>query len=62
MTKRQLIEQIQQLNQSVETNFLTQFDEEALKQYLTQLQSAAENRITIANWVRRQPSKLRLVS
>jgi hypothetical protein len=61
MSKRQLIEEIRQLNTSVEAKFLTQFEEDALKQYLEHLKSAVNRRVRIAGWVRNQP-KLRMVS
>jgi hypothetical protein len=61
MTKRQLIDDIRQFNVSVQPQFLSQFDEAALKQYLEHLRSAAMKHVRIAGWVRKQP-KLRLVS
>jgi len=60
MTKRQLIDDIRQFNVSVQPQFLAQFDETALKQYLEHLQSASQKHVRIAGWVRKQP-KLRLV-
>ena len=41
MNKRQLIDEIRQFNTSVRAQFLSQFDEGALRQYLSNLQSAA---------------------
>jgi hypothetical protein len=61
MTKRQLIDEIRQYNITATTTFLAQFDEAALKQYLGHLQEAANKRIKLYSWVKRQP-KLRLVS
>lgn len=61
MNKRQLIDEIRRFNTTVQPQFLAQFDEAALKQYLEHLQSAFGKRVRIAGWVRRQP-KLRLVS
>lgn len=61
MTKRQLIDDIRQYNTSVQPQFLTQFDEAALAQYLEHLQAAARKQIRIGGWVRRQP-KFRMVS
>ena len=61
MSKRQLIDDIRRFNISVQPQFLAQFDETALKQYLEHLQSAAMKHVRIGGWVRRQP-KLRLVS
>jgi hypothetical protein len=61
MSKRQLIDEIRQYNTSVQPQFLAQFDEPALKQYLEHLESASRKHLRIAGWVRKQP-KLRLVS
>jgi hypothetical protein len=61
MSKRQLIDEIRQYNTSVQPQFLAQFDEPALKQYLEHLESAQRKHVRIAGWVRKQP-KLRLVS
>jgi hypothetical protein len=60
MNKRQLIDDIRQFNITVDPQFLSQFDETALKQYLEHLQGARQKHLRIAGWVRRQP-KLRLV-
>ena len=61
MNKRQLIDEIRRFNTTAQTEFLAQFDEAALKQYLEHLEGAFRKRIHIASWVRRQP-KLRMVS
>lgn len=61
MTKRQLIDEIRNYNITATPSFLSQFDEDALKQYLDHLREAANKRIKIYSWVKRQP-KLRLVS
>jgi hypothetical protein len=61
MNKRQLIDNIRQINTSVRPEFLAQFDEPALEQYLDHLTEAQQKRLQIPSWVRRQP-KLRLVS
>lgn len=61
MQKRQLIEDIQKINPSAHEQFLAQFDENALSQYLEQLQSAREHRVHIAGWVR-QRRKVRMAS
>lgn len=61
MSKRQLIDDIRRFNITVEPEFLAQFDDEALKQYLDHLEGAFRKRIHIASWVRRQP-KLKMVS
>jgi hypothetical protein len=60
MSKRQLIDDIRRYNTTVEPQFLAQFDEPALKQYLEHLEDAARKRIQIASWVRRRP-KLKMV-
>ena len=60
MNKRQLIDDIRRFNVSVQPQFLAQFDEPALKQYLEHLQAASLKHVRIAGWVRKQP-KLRLV-
>ncbi|HYO10541.1 MAG TPA: hypothetical protein VER17_16350 [Tepidisphaeraceae bacterium] len=60
MNKRQLIDEIRQFNTSVRPQFLTQFDEAALRQYLENLQSAARKHAKDPLWVRQQP-KLRMV-
>ncbi|HEY7088562.1 MAG TPA: hypothetical protein VH518_10765 [Tepidisphaeraceae bacterium] len=61
MSKRQLIDEIRQINVTAQPQFLAQFDDAALKQYLDHLKAAQEKTIRIAGWVRRQP-KLRMVS
>ena len=61
MNKRQLIDEIRQFNTSVRPQFLSQFDEEALQQYLNSLQSAQRKHVRMPVWIRHQP-KLRMVS
>ena len=63
MNKRQLIDEIRQFNTSVRPQFLAQFDEEALAQYLDSLQKAQQKSINVRmpTWIRNQP-KLRMVS
>lgn len=61
MSKRQLIDDIRRYNITVQPQFLAQFDETALKQYLDHLESASRKHLRIDGWVRKQP-KLRLVS
>jgi hypothetical protein len=61
MSKRQLIDEIRRFNTNVPPQFLAQFDEIALKQYLDHLEGAKKKHTRIAGWVRRSP-KLRLVS
>jgi hypothetical protein len=63
MNKRQLIDGIRQLNQTAQPEFLLQFDEESLDQYLKHLQNAQEKRLKIEGWVKSIPKpKFRLVS
>jgi len=61
MTKRQLIDDIRRYNTTVEPQFLAQFDEAALRQYLEHLEGAFRKRIHIAAWVRKRP-KLQMVN
>ena len=61
MSKRQLIDDIRRFNVSVQPQFLAQFDESALRQYLSHLDSAHKKHIRIAGWVKRAP-KVRMVS
>jgi hypothetical protein len=61
MNKRQLIETIRRYNTTVATDFLNQFDDSALQQYLEHLESANKRNTRIASWVRKTP-RLRLVS
>jgi DNA-binding TFAR19-related protein (PDSD5 family) len=61
MNKRQLIEQIQVLNTTATEQFLSQFDESDLQQYLQHLQDAQKREKRIATFARK-PSKLRMVS
>jgi hypothetical protein len=64
MTKRQLIDEIRQINTTVQPQFLAQFDDAALSQYLSHLKAAQERHIRIAGWVRqrREVQKLKMVS
>ena len=62
MNKRQLIDEIRQFNTSVAPKFLSQFDEGALRQYLTSLENAARKHTRKPQWVRQQQqSTLRMV-
>jgi hypothetical protein len=61
MSKRQLIDEIRTINNTAQPQFLAQFDEAALQQYLEHLRSAQSKRLRIGGWVRKQP-KLRMVS
>jgi hypothetical protein len=61
MNKRQLIDDIRRLNTSVQPQFLIQFDEEALKQYLDHLEGAQRKHLRVVGWSK-PAQKLRLVS
>ena len=60
MDKRQLIEEIRRFNTTAQEQFLAQFDDAALQQYLDHLKAAQEQQLRIDGWVRRP--KLRMVS
>jgi hypothetical protein len=60
-TKRQLIDDIRQYNSTAQPQFLAQFDEEALKQYLEHLEHARQKHLRQAAYAPRGP-KLRMVS
>ena len=61
MTKRQLIDDIRQYNTTAQPQFLAQFDEASLKQYLEHLEQARRKHLRHENWVPKGP-KLRMVS
>ena len=61
MNKRQLIEEISKYNTTVAIEFLLQFDDSALQQYLEHLEGAKKRNMRIASYVRKTP-RLRLVS
>ncbi len=61
MNKRQLIDDIRRFNTTAEPQFLAQFDEAALQQYLNHLEGARKKHVRVAQWARRNV-KLRLVS
>ena len=61
MDKRQLIDEIREFNPTAQSQFLQQFDEGALKEYLKHLRAAEEKRVHIHGWVR-QRDGLRKVS
>lgn len=61
MNKRQLIDDIRRFNTTAEPQFLAQFDEAALQQYLNHLEGARKKHVRVAGWARRNV-KLRLVS
>lgn len=63
MTKRQLIDDIRKINTTAQTQFLAQFDDDALKQYLEHLVGAQRKHLRIGGWVRRSAAaKMRMVS
>jgi hypothetical protein len=65
MTKRQLIDEIRQYNTSVQPQFLAQFGEPALKEYLEHLQDAVSKQLRIGGRIRQQAPaqpKFKLVS
>jgi hypothetical protein len=61
MNKRQLIDDIRRHNTTAQPQFLAQFDEEALKQYLEHLEQARLKHVRNAAFAPRAP-KLRMVS
>jgi hypothetical protein len=61
MNKRQLIDEIRRHNSTAAPQFLLQFDEMALKQYLEHLEGAQRKHLRVVGWSKRQP-KMRLVS
>jgi len=61
MNKRQLIDEIRRYNTTVPLQFLSQFDDSALQQYLDHLEGASKKQTRIASWTRK-PTKLRMVS
>ena len=62
MTKRQLIDLIRQYNVTAQPNFLDQFDEDALVQYLEHLEDARNKRLRFAGLPPVAPTKFRMVS
>lgn len=61
MNKRQLIDDIRRFNTTVPGQYLAQFDEDALSQYLEHLEFARKKHLREGAWKRREPT-LRLVS
>ena len=59
--KRQLIDEIRRHNTTAQPQFLAQFDEAALKQYLDHLEQARQKHLRNAAFVPKVP-KLRMVS
>jgi hypothetical protein len=62
MTKRQLIDEIRRINTSASPEFLCQFDDASLRQYLEHLQAAQRKHAVLSHWVRQPQQKLRMVS
>ena len=64
MNKRQLIDDIRRYNSTAQPEFLSQFDEDALRQYLDHLEDARQKHVRAAAsvWVRKTSPKLRMVS
>ena len=64
MDKRQLIEDIRQINDTALPEFLAQFDDQALHQYLQHLRQAKEKRVRVMGWVKTipRPPRYRMVS
>jgi hypothetical protein len=60
MEKRQLIEQIREHNKTATHDFLAQFDQTALEQYLQHLEDAKNKIRQISSWSR-QRDKLKMV-
>lgn len=52
MNKRQLIDDIRQYNTTAAPQFLAQFDESALQQYLSHLASARQKHVTVNRVIR----------
>ena len=61
MTKRQLIDEIGKYNPSALREFLNQFNEEALQQYLDHLKAAQAKQIHIHGWVKKK-DRMRIAS
>ncbi len=61
MPKRQLIDDIRQINPTAQPQFLAQFKEPELKEYLDHLRAAQDKHIQIKSWVRKV-GQLRKVS
>ncbi|HZL37466.1 MAG TPA: hypothetical protein VFC78_19265 [Tepidisphaeraceae bacterium] len=62
MTKSQLIEDIRRYNSTAHTQFLAQFDEAALKQYLEHLEGARQKHLRYAGIAAARTGKFRMVS
>jgi hypothetical protein len=62
MTKSQLIDDIRRYNTTAQPQFLAQFDEAALKQYLDHLEGARQKHVRYAGLAARRPARFRMVS
>ncbi len=62
MSKRQLIDEIRNFNFTAQPDFLAQFDEPALAEYLDHLRDARDKHLRIHGWARRPKPEFRLVS
>lgn len=62
MTKLQLIDDIRRFNITAQPQFLAQFDEAALKQYLEHLEGAVAKRRRYAGLPPHKPTQYRMVS
>jgi ABC-type transporter MlaC component len=60
MTRQQIIQAVRSLNPTASEQFLAQFDEQALQEYLQHLEAAKNRVIRIHGWVRK--NKMRLAS
>jgi hypothetical protein len=62
MTKRQLIDDIRRYNVTAQPQFLEQFDEPDLAQYLQHLEEAVNKRLRYAGIEPKTPGNFRMVS
>ena len=60
MSKRQLIDDIRRYNTTAKPQFLAQFDEAALRQYLDHLEDARQKHLRPTIWTNRR-ARLRMV-
>jgi hypothetical protein len=60
MNRQQIIEAVRAHNPTAREQFLAQFDEQALQQYLQHLKAAKHRGVRIHGWVRK--SKMRMAS
>ncbi len=62
MQKSQLIQAIQALNENAESQFLEQFNETDLAEYLKRLEEASQRNIHLKTWSRPSKREYRMVS